>query len=154
MGLFDKKKSNANLEKLSNLITEAFPDVEMLKEDDETWVLVEGSAVTRIVYDGDAYEQHPLVRIISMVLVDVKDDMNIYKHLIMECMPHFGRWEVLKNEDTGTVSLFLTQAYTLDDLGVSELQLAIVTAAISADQFDDELKSKFGGKTGEDIYKD
>ena len=154
MGLFDKKKSNANLEKLSNLITEAFPDLEMLKEDDETWVFIEGSAVNRIVYDGEAYEQHPLVRIISLVLADVKDDINIYKHLMTECIPHFGRWEAIKNEETGTISLFLTQAYILNGLGVGELQLAIATAAISADQFDDELKSKFGGKTGEDIYKD
>ena len=154
MGLFDKKKSNANLEKLSNLITEAFPDLEMLKEDDETWVFIEGSAVNRIVYDGEAYEQHPLVRIISLVLADVKDDINIYKHLMTECIPHFGRWEAIKNEETGTISLFLTQVYILKDLGVGELQLAIATAAISADQVDDELKSKFGGKTGEDIYKD
>jgi hypothetical protein len=154
MGLFDKKKSNANIEKLSNLLSEAFPDMEMQKEDDETWFFVNGSSVTRVVYDGEAYDQHPLVRVISMVLADVKDDINLYKHLMMECIPHFGRWEVLKNDDNSTVSLFLTQAYILNDLGIGELQLAVATAAISADEFDDELKSKFGGKTSEEFYKD
>jgi|LakMenE18May11ns_1017448.scaffolds.fasta_scaffold9842753_2 hypothetical protein len=154
MGLFDKKKSNANIEKLSNLLSEAFPDMEMQKEDDETWFFVNGSSVTRVVYDGEAYDQHPLVRVISMVLADVKDDINIYKHLMMECIPHFGRWEVLKNDDNSTVSLFLTQSYILNDLGIGELQLAVATAAISADEFDDELKSKFGGKTSEEFYKD
>jgi len=154
MGLFDKKKSNANIEKLSNLLSEAFPDMEMQKEDDETWFFVNGSSVTRVVYDGEAYDQHPLVRVISMVLADVKDDINLYKHLMMECIPHFGRWEVLKNDDNSTVSLFLTQAYILNDLGIGELQLAVATAAISADEFDDDLKSKFGGKTSEEFYKD
>lgn len=154
MGLFDKKKSNANIEKLSNLLSEAFPDMEMQKEDDETWFFVNGSSVTRVIYDGEAYDQNPLVRVISMVLADVKDDINLYKHLMMECIPHFGRWEVLKNDDNSTVSLFLTQSYILNDLGIGELQLGVATAAISADEFDDELKSKFGGKTSEEFYKD
>lgn len=147
MGLFDKKNNSSAVNtKVENLLKEALPDVEFIKEGPGDWGARNESVLVRIVANSVDYPDRPFVEVVAFVLLGVKDDINIYKYLMTEKSFIFNKWEVEPGESNGTINLFLTARVLIDDLDASELGFAIMSTAVIADEIDEELQQKFGGK--------
>lgn len=147
MGLFDKKNSsNAINTKIENLLREALPDVNFVDEGPGSWGARNESVLVRIVVNTEDFPEKPYVDVIAFVLLNVKDDINIYKYLLTEKSYIFNKWEIEPGEENGTINIFLTSRVLIDDIDASELNFAIMSTAIIADGIDEEIQKKFGGK--------
>jgi hypothetical protein len=147
MGLFDKKNSsNALHTKVANLLREALPDVDFVDEGPGAWGARNESVLVKVVVNTEDYPEKPFVDVIAFVLINVKDDIKIYKYLMTEKSYIFNKWEVEPGEDNGTINLYLTARVLIDDLDASELNFAIMSTAVIADGLDEEIQKEFGGK--------
>ncbi len=153
MGLFDKKNgSNALNTKVANLLREALPDVDFVDEGPGNWGARNESVLVRVVVNTEDFPDRPFVDVIAFVLLGVKDDLNLYKYLMTEKSYIFNKWEVEAGEENGTINLFLTARVLIDDLDASELGFAIMSTAVIADDIDEEIQKKFGGKRCLDFF--
>lgn len=147
MGLFDKKNGSSALNtKVANLLKEALPDVNFVDESPGNWGARNESVLLRVMVNTEDFPDKPFVNIIAFVLLGVKDDLNIYKYLLTEKSYIFNKWEIEQGEESGTINLFLTARVLIDDLDASELGFAIMSTAVIADDIDEEIQKKFGGK--------
>ena len=147
MGLFDKKNSsNALHGKVEKLLAEALPDVSFLDEGPGAWGARNESVLVKVVVDTESFPDNPYVDVIAFVLINVKDDIKIYKYLMTEKSYIFNKWEVEPGEDNGTVNLYLVARVLIEDLDASELNFAIMSTAMIADGIDEEIQKEFGGK--------
>lgn len=147
MGLFDKKNGSSALNtKVANLLKEALPDVNFVDEGPGNWGARNESVLLRVMVNTEDFPDKPFVNIIAFVLLGVKDDLNIYKYLLTEKSYIFNKWEIEQGEESGTIDLFLTARVLIDDLDASELGFAIMSTAVIADDIDEEIQKKFGGK--------
>ena len=153
MGLFDKKNgSNALNTKVANLLREALPDVDFVDEGPGNWGARNESVLIRVVVNTEDFPDRPFVDVIAFVLLGVKDDLNLYKYLMTEKSYILNKWEVEAGEENGTINLFLTARVLIDDLDASELGFAIMSTAVIADEIDEEIQKKFGGKRCLDFF--
>jgi hypothetical protein len=135
MGLFDKKNSsNALHTKVENLLREALPDVSFVDEGPGAWGARNESVLVKVVVNSEDFPEKPFVDVIAFVLINVKDDIKLYKYLMTEKSYIFNKWEVEPGEDNGTVNLYLTA------------RVAIMSTAVIADGIDEEIQKEFGGK--------
>lgn len=147
MGLFDKKNSSSAINtKIENLLREALPDVNFVDEGPGSWGARNESVLVRIIVNTEDFPEKPYVDVIAFVLLNVKDDINIYKYLLTEKSYIFNKWEIEPGEENGTINIFLTSRVLIDDIDASELNFAIMSTAIIADGIDEEIQKKFGGK--------
>ena len=147
MGLFDKKENSSAINtKVENLLKVALPDVEFVKEGPGDWGARNESVLVRVIANAQDFPDKPFVEVVAFVLFDVKDDINIYKYLMTDGSYIFNKWEVLPGESNGTINLFLTSRVLIEDLDPSELGFAIMSTALIANEIDEELQKKFGGK--------
>ena len=153
MGLFDKKNgSNALNTKVANLLREALPDVDFVEEGPGDWGARNESVLIRVVVNTEDFPDRPFVDVLAFVLLGVKDDLNLYKYLMTEKSYIFNKWEVEAGEENGTINLYLTARVLIDDLDASELGFAIMSTAVIADDIDEEIQKKFGGKRCLDFF--
>lgn len=153
MGLFDKKSgSNALNTKVANLLREALPDVNFVEEGPGNWGSRNESVFVRVFVNTVDFPDKPFVDVSAFVLLGVKDDINLYKYLMTEKSFIFNKWEIEQGEESGTINLFLTARVLIEDLNASELAFAIVSTAVLADDMDEEIQSKFGGKRCLDYF--
>jgi hypothetical protein len=147
MGLFDKKNgSNALNTKVENLLREALPDVEFVNEGPGSWGTRNESVLVRVLVNTEDFPDKPFVDVVAFVLLNVKDDLKLYKYLMTDKSYIFNKWEVEAGEENGTVNLYLTARVLIDDMDASELAFAIMSTAIIADDIDEEIQKVFGGK--------
>jgi hypothetical protein len=92
------------------------------------------------------FPDKPFVDVVAFVLLDVKEDLKLYKYLMTDKSYIFNKWEVEAGEENGTVNLYLTARVLIDDMDASELAFAIMSTAIIADDIDEEIQKVFGGK--------
>lgn len=147
MGLFDKKNSsNAITTKVANLLREALPDVSFVDEGPGAWGARNESVLVKVVVDTESFPDQPFVDVIAFVLINVKDDLKLYKYLMTEKSFIFNKWEIEPGEESGTINLYLTARVLIDDLDASELNFAIMSTAMIADGVDEDIQKQFGGK--------
>jgi hypothetical protein len=147
VGLFDKQNSSSALNtKVANLLREALPDVSFVDEGPGNWGARNESVLIRVVVNTEDFPDKPFVDVIAFVLLNVKDDIKIYKYLMTEKSYIFNKWEIEPGEENGTINLFLTARVLIDDLDASELGFAIMSTAVIADDIDEEIQKMFGGK--------
>jgi hypothetical protein len=147
MGLFDKKNSsNALHTKVASLLREALPDVDFVDEGPGAWGARNESVLVKVVVNTEDFPEKPFVDVIAFVLINVKDDIKLYKYLMTEKSYIFNKWEVEPGEDNGTVNVYLTARVLIDDLDASELNFAIMSTAVIADGIDEEVQKLFGGQ--------
>jgi len=147
MGLFDKKNgSNALNTKVENLLREALPDVEFVNEGPGSWGTRNESVLVRVLVNTEDFPDKPFVDVVAFVLLNVKDDLKLYKYLMTDKSYIFNKWEVEAGEENGTVNLYLTARVLIDDMDASELAFAIMSTAVIADDIDEEIQKVFGGK--------
>lgn len=122
------------------------PDVNFVDEGPGHWGARNESVLVRVMVNTEDFPEKPFVDVMAAVLLDVKDDINIYKYLMTEKSYIFNKWEIEPGEANGTINLLLTSRVLIDDLDASELSFAIMSTAVIADGIDEEMQQKFGGK--------
>ena len=147
MGLFDKKNGSGALNtKVENLLREALPDVDFVNEGPGSWGARNESVLVRVMVNTEDFPDKPFVDVVAFVLLDVKDDLKIYKYLMTEKSYIFNKWEIEPGQENGTINLYLTARVLIEDMDASELEFAIMSTAVIADGIDEEMQKLFGGK--------
>ena len=150
MGLFDKKNpASAEIAKVAALLKEV-PDVEWVEDAPGNWGTRNNSVLVKVLVDV-SNPDIPLVNVVAFTLMNFKEDLAIYKYLFTEVIPFIARWEIEEDED-GTLSLFLVHKLIIEDLDASELTAAVYSVALTADELDEDLQKRFGGKRCQDVF--
>jgi hypothetical protein len=150
MGLFDKKNpASAEIAKVAALLKEV-PDVEWVEDAPGNWGTRNNSVLVKVLVDVSNPDL-PLVNVVAFTLMNFKEDLAIYKYLFTEVIPFIARWEIEEDED-GTLSLFLVHKLLIEDLDASELTAAVYSVALTADELDEDLQKRFGGKRCQDVF--
>ena len=85
-------------------------------------------------------------------IFDVKPSNELYKWVATEGADFFyGHCKVLNYGDEGQVQVIFEITIAGDTIDPGELKQALLAVATTADDLDDELKAKFGGKRVEDV---
>lgn len=91
------------------------------------------------------------INVWAPVIFDVKPSNELYKWVATEGAEYFyGHCKVMNFEDKGKVQVLFEVTIPGDTLDPGELKQALIAVAFTADNLDDELKAKFGGKRIED----
>jgi hypothetical protein len=91
------------------------------------------------------------VQIWAMALLDVRPSNELYKWVAIEGQNFdYGSFKVVMRED-GFANVIFRTAIGGDNLDAGELKEALLSVAFSADNNDEMLKSRFGGKTVGDV---
>jgi uncharacterized protein (UPF0303 family) len=91
------------------------------------------------------------VSIWAMVVMDVKPSNELYKWVAIDGQDYnLGGFKLVMLED-GLVNIIYRTAISGDNLDAGELKGALLAVATTADETDEMLKSRFGGKVVEDI---
>lgn len=93
------------------------------------------------------------VSVWAMVLMDVKPNNELYKWVAIDGQDYMLGGFKLVVLDDGLVNIVYRTALSGDNLDAGELKGALLAVATSADEMDETLKSRFGGKTVQDIRK-
>jgi hypothetical protein len=94
-----------------------------------------------------------MVTVYAFVLFDVKPSDELYKWIAIDGQNFdYGGFKVVLRED-GFANVIYRTAISGDSLDAGELKDALLSVAFTADNHDEELKSRFGGKTVEDARK-
>jgi len=91
------------------------------------------------------------VQVWAMVLLDVKGSNDLYKWVAIEGQQFLQGSFRLVLRDDGLFNLVFSTTLAGDTLDAGELKGALAAIAISADNEDENLKKKFGGRTVEDV---
>lgn len=87
-----------------------------------------------------------LVRVTAPVLFECKPSPELYEHIATHSDDYlFGHLSAQTQQD-GTVAVMFTHILLGDFLDPEELKRAVGGVVSTADQIDDELKTRFGGK--------
>lgn len=102
-------------------------------------------------------DKYTILQFTAVVLTDVPREGNEYMFEYFSNMNnelHFGRlsWESQEIEDVGNV--ILTHSLLGDYLDREELQTSLLVLAYTADEIDEELQARFGGKRWLDGIRD
>ena len=91
------------------------------------------------------------VYVLAPTIFDVKPSNELYKWVATEGADFFyGHCKVTSFGDKGNVQVIFEITIPGDSIDPGELKQALLSVATTADDLDDELKAKFGGKRIED----
>ena len=104
----------------------------------------------------DFYNEYQLshisVEVWAPVIVDVKPSAALFEWVARDGQDYnYGGFRVLDYGDSKNVQLQFRVALPGDTLDPGELKDALFAVALTADDMDDELKKRFGGKRIEDL---
>ena len=92
-----------------------------------------------------------VVRIWAPTIIDVKPSNELYKWVATEGADFFyGHCKVTGFGDSGNVQVLFEITIPGDTIDPGELKQALLAVAFTADDLDDELQKKFGGKRVDD----
>jgi hypothetical protein len=93
-----------------------------------------------------------VVRIWAPTIIDVKPSNELYKWVATEGADwYYGHCKVLNFGDNGNIQVLFEVCLPGDTIDPGEFKQALIAVATTADDLDDELKAKFGGKRYEDL---
>ena len=154
MGLFDKKNSsNAHITKVKQVLDAAMPGMEWIEEEPGNWGNRNQSVMIRVVVDTETDADSPRVTVVAFTLIGARDDDALYRHLMREEVYPFNKWEVEASDEKGKVNVYLVNRMLIADLDPSELENAIMSTALIADNVDEDLQKRFGGQRCADIFE-
>jgi hypothetical protein len=95
---------------------------------------------------------HTFVEVWAPVIIEVKPSPELYQWVAIEGQDFiYGGCRVIVNEETKNVQVLFRVTLPGDTLDPGELKDALLNVAITADDLDDVLKKRFGGKRIEDV---
>jgi hypothetical protein len=128
-------------DKVQRYLLEVLNTVEVVRDGDFTFR--QGSARVFISvqsFGGDKVT----VKIVAPIVHDTPVSPEVYKYVATEGSYKFGHLSC--NEKDGKVSVYFAHTLLGDFLDPEELKMAVFLLAKSADEVDDEIVGKFGGK--------
>jgi hypothetical protein len=153
MGLFDKKNSsNTHIAKVKQVLDAAIPGMDWMEDGPGNWGNRNESVMVRVVVDTDTLPENPMVNVAAFVLLDARDTDALYRYLLRDVNYPMNQWEVEPGEKKGTVNIFLVRRLLIADLDPAELQFAIMSTALIADDLDEDLQKRFGGQRCLDYF--
>ena len=109
-------------------------------------------APEREAFYNDNQLSRTVVQIWAPTIIDVTPTPELYKWVATEGALYFyGHCRVLNYGDKGNVQVIFEVALPGDTIDPGELKQGLIAVASAADDLDDELKAKFGGKRIEDL---
>lgn len=153
MGLFDKKNSsNTHITKVKQLLDATYPDGEWIEHEPGNWGNRNESIMVRVMVDTESDADAPWVTVVAFTLLDARDEDALYRHLMREETYSFPKWEVEASDKKGKVNVYLVNRMLVADLDSSELNNAILSTAIIANNVDEDLQKRFGGQRCIEAY--
>jgi len=147
MGLFDKKNSsNTQIAKVKQVLDAALPGMEWVEDGPGNWGNRMGSTMVRVVVDTETLPEFPMVGVVAFVLLEARNDDALFRYLLTDVTYPMNQWEVEPGDKKGTANVYLVRRLIIADLDPSELEFAIRSTALIADELDDELQKRFGGQ--------
>lgn len=147
MALFAKRATTSAVERIDAVINDSFEGFEFNGED--TWVGRNGSTAVFIRADSVS-ETSAVVHIDAVVAHDVAITPNLCYDLLVNHRYRVGRWEVEVGDPVSGRGAIMLGTDIIDHNGSmepSEISIAIGLIADSADEVDDDLAAKYGGRT-------
>ena len=153
MGLFSKKssKASASVQRIDAILQEEF-DGALQFDGEDFWIGREGSTMVMVQYfdGGDAAKCG--ARVDAVVIDQVVATPALCSELLTnpELDKGLGRWRIIPIEGGSGKSRVLLGMELLDvdgSLDADEIINVVTWIASAADHFDDELATKYGGKT-------
>lgn len=96
--------------------------------------------------DFDNGESRTMINVLAPVVFGAPPSPQLFEYLALESNQYlFGHLVGLRNDD-GSISVFLEYRLLGDYLDAEELLNAVWAIALSANDLDDEVKSRFGGE--------
>lgn len=130
-------------DKLQRLLTDEFGGVNVDRDGDFSI----SADSTRVFVRAQAWgKDETLVRIFSPVLLGLAPSTELYKYVAKENQYHFGTLVLFENEAGDEAVLELKHTLLGDYLDPQELISAVIAVGATADQLDDELLARFGGR--------
>jgi hypothetical protein len=126
---------------------------------ESTHVIIEVHDVTSNDAETNAFRKEndlsfTMISVWAFVLLDVKPSDDLYKWVAIDGQNFdYGGFKVVVRDD-GLANVIYRTAISGDSLDAGELKDALLSVAFTADNNDDELKSRFGGKTVENARKE
>ena len=128
-------------EKVQRYLLEVLNKVEVDRDGDFTFR--QGSA--RIFVSVHPFgEDKTTVKVLAPVVFDAPASPELFKHVATEGSYKFGHLSC--NEKDGKVTIYFLHTLLGDFLDPEELKMATFLLARTADEIDDEIVGKFGGK--------
>jgi hypothetical protein len=153
MGLFDKKNSsNTHIAKVKQVLEAAIPGMEWLEDGPGNWGNRNGSIMVRVVVDTDTLPEHPMVAVVAFVLLEARNDDALFRHLLTGVTFPMNQWEVEPGDKKGAVNVYLVRRLLIADLDPTELEFAVMSTALIADDLDEDLQKRFGGQRCLEIF--
>jgi hypothetical protein len=95
---------------------------------------------------------HNFVEVWAPVIVDVKPSAELFEWVARDGQEYnYGGIRVINDGDSKNVQLIFRVSLPGDSLDPGELKDALFAVALTADELDEELKKRFGGKRIEDL---
>jgi hypothetical protein len=95
---------------------------------------------------------HNFVEVWAPVIVDVKPSAELFEWVARDGQEYnYGGIRVINDGDSKIVQLIFRVSLPGDSLDPGELKDALFAVALTADELDEELKKRFGGKRIEDL---
>jgi len=95
---------------------------------------------------------HNFVEVWAPVLVDVKPSAELFEWVARDGQHYiYGGFRVANGDDSKNVMIVFRVTLPGDTLDPGELKDALLSVAFTADEMDDNLKKRFGGKRIEDL---
>ncbi len=91
-----------------------------------------------------------LVRIRAVLVADVPRSPALFQYVATDARRNLGSINIVL-DDEGTCDLFFMYSLAGDDITAGELKHAVFIVATVANQLDDEVQQKFGGKRWTEI---
>ena len=152
MGLFSKKssKASASVQRIDAILQEEF-DGALQFDGEDFWMGRAGSSAVTVQY-MDFGSAEGLVRVDAVVIDQVVATPDLCFELLTNATYDIGlgRWRIIPIEDGSGKSRVLLGVELLDvdgSLDADEIINVVTWIASAADHFDDELATKYGGKT-------
>jgi hypothetical protein len=153
MGLFDKKNSsNTHITKAKQVLEAAIPGMEWLEDGPGNWGNRNGSIMVRVVVDTDTLPEHPMVAVVAFVLLEARNDDALFRYLLTDVTFPMNQWEVEPGDKKGAVNVYLVRRLLIADLDPTELEFAVMSTALIADDLDEDLQKRFGGQRCLEIF--
>ena len=128
-------------DKVQRYLLEVLNTVSVDRDGDFTFR--EGSARVFVSVDGVG-DNSASVRIVAPIVNDAPSSPELFKYIAIDGSYRFGH--LTCQEKDGKVSILFVHSLLGDFLDPDELKLAVFLMARTADELDDEIVKKFGGR--------
>jgi hypothetical protein len=156
MGLFDKKSNepSAAIAKMRSLVAQIFSGDEFVETEPGHWAgRQESTYVTMFINDAFGSPEDPILSVTGVAIVDTNDDDKLYRFLITESDASiFSKWEIVTSEVPGKVTVLAVRNLRVSEITKDELMLTLFGIAETADNNDDIIQQRFGGKRAKEHF--